>query len=69
MIYLYAINESKIVDGARRRSRREYGLRLREGLEKAKNGMDDSSRGPIGNTSASEATEKAEREGHEADPY
>lgn len=47
----------------------EYGLRLREGLEKAKNGMDDSSRGPIGNTSAFEATEKAEREGHEADPY
>ncbi|MFC0015149.1 MULTISPECIES: catalase [Allobacillus] len=47
----------------------EYGRRLREGLEKAKNGMDDSSRGPLGNTSSSEATEKAEREGHDADPY
>ncbi len=47
----------------------EYGRRLREGLENAKHMKDDSNRGPLGNTSADEATKDAQEKGHDADPY
>ncbi|WP_128895129.1 catalase [Longirhabdus pacifica] len=47
---------------------RDYGHRVAEGL-KDTNKNHSSSRGPIGNTGASEAVQEAEKKGHEADPY
>ncbi|MCC2252681.1 catalase [Virgibacillus sp. AGTR] len=48
----------------------EYGLRLREGLEKAKTMMNDgTSKNPLGNKDAEKAPDQAIEKGHEADPY